>query len=67
MTTDPIIYIDDIRKAGHCVAGAKRWFELRGLDFRSFVRDGIPASKLLAVDDELARQVVASKLERDHG
>lgn len=62
---DPIITIADIRATGHCVAGARRWFELHQLDFRKFKDDGLPASVLLATNDALAIQVVTSRKERD--
>ncbi|SKC57045.1 hypothetical protein SAMN06296058_1241 [Pseudoxanthomonas indica] len=35
-------------RRGFCVSGARAWFQRHGLDFRAFVRDGIPASQLEA-------------------
>ncbi|WFC43263.1 hypothetical protein [Pseudoxanthomonas sp. SE1] len=32
------------RSAGFCAPGARLWFERHGLDFRAFVRSGLPAS-----------------------
>lgn len=64
---DPIITIDDIRKAGHCAAGAKTWFAAHGLDFRDFLTSGIPASTLLATGDGLAEQVVSRTMVRRNG
>lgn len=54
---DPLVTIDDIRRR-HCVAGARRWFAARGLDFRDAVRNGVPSSVLLATGDAFAEQVV---------
>ena len=59
------VTIDDIRKAGHCVKGAKAWFERHDLDFRDFLKNGIDVDELLASGDSLAEQVVRSKRERD--
>lgn len=61
-----IITIDDIRKAGHCVKGARLWFGARGIDFKRVLPKGggVPASELLAQDDEQARQVVNNKRQR---
>ena len=59
-----IITINDIRKAGHCVAGARSWFSLHGLDFRLFLKEGLPAGTLLATGDQLAVDVVTKKRER---
>jgi hypothetical protein len=67
MTEDPVITIADIRATGHCVAGARRWFEAHELDFADFVANGLPASTLLATDDALAEQVVGATLERLSG
>lgn len=65
---DPIVTIDDIRKTGHCVAGIARWFAANGLDFKKCVREGIPASELLATGDGLAVTVVEKiKARADHG
>lgn len=65
MTTeaeDPIIWMNDIVKVGICAAGARRWFNERDLDFRSFMKQGIPASELAATGDAQALRVVEAKL-----
>lgn len=64
--SEEIVTINDIRRAGHCVAGAKSWFSLHGLDFRGFLREGISADKLLETGDQLALDVVNRKRDR-HG
>lgn len=63
------ITISDIRKAGHCVSGARRWFALRGFNFRDVLAHGIEAETLLATNDQLALDVVNHKRKRDtdHG
>jgi len=61
---DLIVTIEDVRSAGHCVAGAKKWFAGYGIDFRRFLADGAPASVLLATEDAYAQQVVACARER---
>lgn len=70
MTTLPddfIVTIGDIRKAGHCVAGARAWFAAHDLDFRDFLSNGISAATLLATEDGLAEQVVSRTAERRNG
>lgn len=62
---DLIITMDDCRKAGHCAAGVRTWFRDQGLDFRAFMKNGIPASEFLASGDGQAEQVYARKLERE--
>jgi hypothetical protein len=61
---DLLITIDDVRRAGHCVAGIRRWFETHQLDFRDFLRNGIPAEKMLATGDGQGQQVVERTIER---
>lgn len=61
------ITISDVRRAGHCVSGARDWFERHGLDFRDFVKNGISEDDFLASGDALAAAVVEHKrkLDRD--
>jgi len=59
------IHIADIRAAGFCVKGARKWFELHGLDFKAFLREGLPAADLIAAGDALARKVVEAKRVRN--
>lgn len=59
------ITIDDVRRF-HCARGARRWFEVHGLDFRSFLREGIDAETFLASGDQRAAHIVEAK-RREHG
>lgn len=65
MTDNLIIRIDDIRKAGHCVTGAKAWFDRHGLDFRDFLKNGIPAAEFIEKGDALSKRIVDRKIERE--
>jgi hypothetical protein len=58
------ITIDDIRKTGHCVAGARDWFFRHDLDFRDFIRNGIEEEKFLASGDVIAAQIVQATRDR---
>jgi hypothetical protein len=62
---EPRIYIADIRDAGYCVKGAKKWFALHNLDWREFMKHGIPESELIAAGDALARKVIDAKRVRN--
>jgi arsenate reductase-like glutaredoxin family protein len=55
------ITITDVRRAGHCVKGAKTWFERNGLDFKVFLKEGMTEEELLATGDGLAQDVIAHK------
>lgn len=56
---DLIITMSDITRAGHCARGSRRWFDDHGLDFRAFLKNGIPAAELAATGDGIALQVVS--------
>lgn len=58
------ITIEDVRFAGYCTKGARRWFESYGFDFRDFLANGISAEKLLSTNDAAAQQVVNRKFGR---
>lgn len=59
-----IITLRDVSEAGHCVSGARQWFEHYGFDFRSVVKVGVPARDLIATQDALALRVVKYKLNK---
>jgi hypothetical protein len=58
------ITIDDVRRAGHCVAGARDWFGRHGLDFHDFIRNGIEEKRFLAAGDVIAAEIVKAKRDR---
>jgi len=62
-----IITIADVRESGICAAGARRWFDAYGFDFRDFMQNGIDSATLLATGDAYAHRVVAMKQERPDG
>lgn len=62
-----IIKPEDIQLAGMCVRGSRRWFLANGFtrtEFRTFIKEGLPAEVLLARGDALARLVVDRKQKR---
>jgi hypothetical protein len=64
---EPIVTIEDVRKAGHCVRGCRAWGEQHGFDFRAFLKNGLPESVVLATGDEMALDIVQRKQERERG
>jgi arsenate reductase-like glutaredoxin family protein len=62
-----IVTISDVRAAGICASGARRWFEAYGLDFRDFVKNGIDAELLLATGDAYGIRVVEFVRSRNNG
>jgi len=62
---DLIITVTDARRAGYCVRGIKEWFDHHpALNFRTFLRVGIPAGEALEHGDAHVARVVAKKLGR---
>ena len=65
---DVIVTIDDVRAVGLCVNGSRAWFERHGLDFRTFLREGLDAQTLLATGDAMAQRVVdCARKEQEQG
>lgn len=59
MSDEPlIITIRHVRAAGMCPPGARPWFKRHNLDFKRFMKEGMPAEELLATGCALAARVV---------
>ena len=67
MADDINITIADVRAVGYCVKGMRHFAKLHKLDFRKFTSGGIPASELLATNDQLAVNIVTKAKERRNG
>lgn len=59
----------NLRGKDYCVAGARVFAKRHNLDFDKFVREGLPASQLLATKDQLMIDLVefARSKELDNG
>lgn len=64
MSDDPIITIADVRASGHCVTGAKAWFKIHGMDFKTFLRKGLPASYFAGRGDALSQRIIGEAIKR---
>lgn len=62
-----LITISDVRKAGYCVSGARRWWPAQSyeMSFADFLKTGMDSEDFLAGGDELAAITVQKKVERD--
>lgn len=58
------ITMTDVIAAGHCVAGAKAWATKYNLEWRDFLRGGIPAEDMMATGDAQGIQVVERTIAR---
>lgn len=45
-------------RSGFCARGAREWARRHGVDWASFVRDGVEADVLLATGDAMALRLV---------
>ncbi len=61
------ITIADVRRAGYCTRGARRWFERYDLDFKAFLREGISEEKFRATGDACALDIIEKKRARSDG
>lgn len=43
---------------GYCVKGGKRWFERYGLDWKMFLKDGLPEEQFADTGDALGINLV---------
>lgn len=59
------VTIDDVRRAGYCVSGARRWFADHGIPFAEFIKTGMAADEFIARGDSRAARVVELKLARE--
>ena len=64
---DVTVTIAHVRAAGLCVHGTRAWFARKGLDFRAFLTQGLPASVLLATGDAMAARVVEAARQCHEG
>lgn len=53
-----IVTVDDLMTAKQCCKGGRAFFKDHDLDWSDFVKNGIDADILLAIDDVMAHQVV---------
>lgn len=62
---DLLITARDVADAGFCIVpGLKSFLEIRGHDFKDFVRDGLPAATFRQFNDAQADRVIAKAMER---
>lgn len=59
MTNTVIVTMADVRAAHLCSGGTRKFFERYGLDYTSFLRNGIPAEYLMKTGDALAAGAIA--------
>lgn len=61
MNDHDIITIADARACGYCVKGVRRWLKGRGLDDRSFFKNGIEYRHVKGFNDAMVESIVRMK------
>ena len=59
-----LITVKDVRKAGYCLKGVKEWCITHGIDYRSFVKNGIDTDEL-PQDDYYIMQIAKAQTEAE--
>lgn len=58
------VYVRHIRACGYClIPGARDCARHHGLDWRDFIRNGIPVSTLKMINDVMCQNIVAKALQ----
>lgn len=56
--------IQDVRRAGYCVRGARAHCKLIGVDFKQLIRDGIPFAELEPMQDRTVQKSLEEARKR---
>lgn len=57
-----ILTVEDCIRAGFCVKGQVRFCQAHGIDYRTFVREGLPFDRLSHIEDaNLKRAMVQAE------
>lgn len=62
--SDFIVTLSDARACKLCMTGSRAWAKAYGLSWDEFIQNGIPASKLIALNDAYADRIVAQARKR---
>lgn len=58
MTDDLIVTMADVRAAGLCSRGSRKFCERNNINWTKFLQEGIPASELLKIDSHIMVDLV---------
>lgn len=61
---DLVISVGEIRAAGFCAWGQRRWFEANGFDYHEVLREGVSARAAFETGDAQALHVVELAMKR---
>ncbi len=52
--TEPVVTLAHCRELGYCSSGLRAFFKRHGLDWSTFVREGLPAPVIESTGDAMA-------------
>ena len=59
-----IILVKDVKAAGFCASGARKWFDRYGLSWADFVSSGVDAQVFRDLNDAYGNRVLAETEKR---
>lgn len=62
-----VVTIKDGLDIGLCLAGQRRFCRANGIDFRELAKQGIPAERLVGIEDVHMDKMIARAEERERG
>lgn len=62
-----VVTTEDLKRCRYCAGGTRRWFTAHGLDWSSFVFNGLDEDVFTATGDALVEPLVAAAHKRIEG
>lgn len=59
-----VVTKEDCAKLGFCPSGIRRWMTQHGKDLRTFLRHGMPAEEMAALDDAHGNRAIEAAIDR---
>lgn len=64
MDDTPRVFPRHLQMSGFClVPGGRDWFKVHGLDWRSFIENGIAVSEVEHIDDVMCRAAIRAAMK----
>ena len=64
---DPVVTMNDCKALGFCASGVRRWMNDHGLDMRTFLKEGYPASVIEMQKDAYGNRLAQYVRAREDG
>lgn len=64
---EPPITVGEVREAGLCVTGQREFARERGIDFKEFVKNGMPVAEAMAMNPATTSSILARRERKRNG